>query len=97
MLESIGDVDIMMYGRKLGNAWGIEQKGKNNGILVLVAIEDRKMAILTGRGIEHAITDEMCHSLIETDLVPNFRKGDFYGGLDKCTDDLVKLYQAHVK
>jgi uncharacterized protein len=90
ILESVGDNDIMLYGRKLANSWGIGQKAKNNGVLVLVAVSDRKTAIMTGKGLERVLTDPICHNLIETDLIPNFKKNDYYIGLDQCTNDLIK-------
>lgn len=97
IMESIEPYDIMRYGRKLANSWGIGQKGKNNGILVLVALNDRKVSILTGRGIESVVTDSICTDIIRNDFAPHFKKGDFYGGLDEGTNHLIKCIKGENK
>src|SRR5579862_3212094 len=52
MIRSTGEYDIDEYAQKVGRSWGIGQKGKNNGILILVALGDRKVSIQTGYGME---------------------------------------------
>ncbi|HVW15182.1 MAG TPA: TPM domain-containing protein [Mucilaginibacter sp.] len=91
ILESIGDNDIMQYGTALGKAWGIGYKGVNNGVLILVARNDRKVAIVTGKGIEKTLTNEICNRFIQTDLLPHFKNGQFFPGLDLCVNDLMKF------
>lgn len=97
LMKSVGEYDISDYGLKLGRSWGIGQKGKNNGILVLVAINDRKVTIQTGYGAEGAVPDVITHQIIENDLKPHFKNGDYYGGLDACTDDLIKYIKGEYK
>lgn len=97
IIKSVGDYDIDDYGQKLGRAWGIGQKGKNNGILVLVALGDRKVTIQTGLGTEGAVPDIITHQIIENDLKPRFKKNDYYGGLDAGTDDLIKYIKGEYK
>jgi uncharacterized protein len=96
VMRSVGGVDIMQYGRKLANNWGIGQKGKNNGVLVLIALNDKKMAILTGAGLESILPDSVCHNIITTDFIPYFKKGNYFGGLDKGTNDIIN-YIDHKK
>src|SRR5471030_604190 len=57
IIKSVGQYDINEYGTGLGRAWGIGQKGKNNGILILVALDDHKVTIQTGYGAEGAVPD----------------------------------------
>lgn len=97
IIKSVGSYDINEYGQKLGRAWGIGAKGKNNGILVLVAMVDRKVSIQTGYGAEGAVPDIITHQIIENDITPRFKQGDYYGGLDAGTSDLMKYMKGEYK
>jgi uncharacterized protein len=97
IMKSVGQYEIDDYGQKLGRAWGIGQKGKNNGILVLVALGDRKVTIQTGSGAEGAVPDIITHQIIENDIKPHFKNSDYYGGLDAGTDDLMKYIKGEYK
>ena len=97
IIKSVGDYDINDYGQKLGRAWGIGEKGKNNGILVLVALIDHKVAIQTGFGAEGAVTDLVTHEIITNDIVPRFKQQDYYGGLDVATTKLMQYMKGEYK
>lgn len=97
IMKSTGDYDINDYGQKLGRAWGIGQKGKNNGILVLVAMGDRKVSIQTGYGAEGALPDIITHQIIQNDITPRFKDGDYYDGLNAGTDDIIKYTKGEYK
>jgi uncharacterized protein len=97
IMKSVGDYDINDYGQKLGRAWGIGQKGKNNGILVLVAMGDRKISIQTGYGAEGPLPDVITHEIIQNDITPRFKAGDYYGGLNAGTDDIIKYTKGEYK
>ncbi|MCJ8208798.1 TPM domain-containing protein [Mucilaginibacter sp. RS28] len=97
IIKSVGDYDINEYGTMLGRKWGIGQSGKNNGVLVLVALNDRKMTIQTGYGLEGALPDIVTQQIIQKDIKPLFRQGDYYGGLDKATDDIIKATKGEFK
>ncbi|MDB5018692.1 MAG: methanol dehydrogenase, partial [Mucilaginibacter sp.] len=97
LIKSVGDYDINDYGLKLGRAWGIGQQGKNNGIVVLVAIGDRKVTIQTGYGAEGAVPDAITHEIIQNDITPRFKQNDYYGGLNTATDDLMKYMKGEYK
>ena len=71
--------------------WGIGQKGTDNGVLLLVAKNDRKMFIATGRGIEEYLTDARAKRIISNTLTPNFKKSDYYTGLDEATDEIIEI------
>jgi uncharacterized protein len=97
ILKSVGSYDINDYGQQLLRKWGIGQKGKNNGILVIVAISDRKMAIQTGYGAEGPLPDVLTQRIIQNDMRPNFKAGDYYAGLDAATDDIIKATKGEFK
>ena len=97
IIKSDGEYDINEYGTGLGRAWGIGQKGKNNGILILVALDDRKVTIQTGYGAEGAVPDVTTHEIIQNDITPHFKQGDYYGGLNDATDDLIKYMKGEYK
>ena len=97
IMRSVGEYDISEYGASLGRAWGIGQKGKNNGILVLVAIDDHKVTIQTGYGAEGAVPDVITHEIIQNDITPRFKQNDYYDGLNSATDDLIKYMRGEYK
>ncbi|RYE09198.1 MAG: TPM domain-containing protein, partial [Sphingobacteriaceae bacterium] len=97
LLKSVGDYDINEYATKLGRNWGIGQKGKNNGILMLIAVGDRKVSIQTGYGAEGAVPDITTHEIIENDLKPNFKAGNYYAGIDAGTNSLIKYMKGEYK
>jgi len=97
ILKSVGDYDINEYGQQLGRKWGIGQKGKNNGIVIVVAIADHKMTIQTGYGEEGALPDVITQQIRVNDMNPRFKAGDYYGGLDVGTDDIIKYTKGEYK
>jgi len=89
--DSLQGYDINDYGQRLGQQWGIGEKDKNNGILVLVSPRNHKMTIQTGYGLEGAVPDAICKRIIEKTMVPAFRAGNYYAGLDSATNVLMSL------
>jgi len=69
------------YGYKLGRFWGIGQKDANNGIILIVAPNDRKVRIEVGYGLEPIMTDALSQSIIDEQILPKFRAGDMPGGI----------------
>ena len=69
------------YGYQLGRSWGIGQKGIDNGIILLVAPNDRKVRIEVGYGLEPIMTDALSNMIIQNDILPKFRDGDMPGGI----------------
>ena len=90
--------DIADYAQKLYENWGIGRKGKNNGILILVAQQEHRARIQTGYGLEGAVPDAIAKRIISNTLVPAFKQNQYYAGLDRATDQLIALakgeYQA---
>jgi uncharacterized protein len=88
-LRSIGGHDIAEYATSLFNYWGIGQKGKNNGVLILAAAEDRKMWITTGQGMEGALTDALTSRIVRNEMVPEFKAGNYYQGFYKASVSII--------
>jgi len=97
MIKSLGPYEISDYAFKLGDLWGIGQKDKDNGVLILAAMEDRKVFIATGYGLEGAIPDAASKRIVEQLIVPNFKMENYYGGLDQATDMIFKLASGEYK
>jgi uncharacterized protein len=90
-LSSLQGYDIADYGYQLGRAWGIGQKGKNNGALLIVAPTDRKVRIEVGYGLEGELTDAVTRLIIANSILPRFRTGDFAGGIERGVQDIVQV------
>lgn len=90
-IETIEGEDIAMLATEWAHQWGIGQKDKDNGILILLAKEERKVQIATGYGVEHLLTDALSSRIVRNVLIPNFKKGDYYGGLDQATDVIFQI------
>ena len=97
LIKSVGDYDIDQYAAGLGRKWGIGQKGKNNGLLILAAMDQHKVTIQTGYGVEGAVPDVITHVIIQNDITPRFKQGDYYGGLDAAVDDIIKYTKGEFK
>lgn len=69
------------YGYKLGRSWGIGQKGANNGIILIVAPNERKVRIEVGYGLEPIMTDALASAIIGEQVLPRFKSGDMPGGI----------------
>ncbi|HKR05741.1 MAG TPA: TPM domain-containing protein [Bacteroidia bacterium] len=91
IIHSVGGYEIADYAYQLGRKWGIGQKEKNNGALILVALDDHKVYIATGYGLEGAIPDALAKRIVEQDITPQFKQGNYYAGLDRATDTMIKL------
>lgn len=97
ILETTGDRDISDFAFALGRAWGIGNKEFNNGILLLVAKNDRKIFIATGYGLEGALPDALAKQIISSEIKPNFRENDFYRGLDEGTNAIIQAIKGEYK
>lgn len=85
------------YSHKLARDWGIGQKGKNNGILVFVVKDDRKVRIEVGYGLEGVVPDVMAKRIIRDVIRPRFKEGNYYEGLDQGTTAIIQVAQGEYK
>lgn len=80
-LSSLRGYDIADYGVRLGRAWGIGQEGKDNGVILIVAPNERAVRIEVGYGLEATLTDATAKLIIEREIIPAFRAGDMESGV----------------
>ena len=88
-LPSLQGYEIEDYGYQLGRAWGIGQKGKNNGVVFIVAPSEHKVRIEVGYGLEPILTDALSSVILQEQVLPKFRAGDFDGGVVAGTDAII--------
>jgi len=86
--NSLQGYPIEDFGYQLGRAWGIGQKGTNNGVLLIVAPKDRKVRIEVGRGLEPQLTDLMTSLIVRNTILPEFRRGSFSAGIKAGVRDI---------
>ncbi len=91
MIRSVGPYDISDYAFQLGDKWGIGRKDKENGMLILAAMDDRKVFMATGYGLEGAVPDAVANRIVNNVIVPAFRAENYYQGLNQATDMVIKL------
>ena len=89
--ESLEGDDLFDYSFRVAESWGIGRDGKDNGILIFVAEQDRKLYIHTGYGAEGFLPDAMARRIIENIIKPSFRVGKFYEGFDQATTVIMDL------
>ncbi len=92
-LPSLQGYEIEDYGYQLGRAWGIGQKKLNNGVLFIIAPNERKVRIEVGYGLEPILTDALSSVILQSKVLPKFRDGDMAGGIvdgaDAITEQLL--------
>lgn len=94
-IPSLEGEAIEPYANRLFRAWELGQAGEDNGILLLVARDDRRMRIEVGYGLEGTLTDLHSKLIIENTMVPAFRTGDFSGGISRAVDDIVLVLEGN--
>jgi uncharacterized protein len=96
-IRSLNDYPIEEYALKLFRDWGIGNKKTNNGVLILAVIDDHKLRIEVGYGLEGAIPDITANHIIQEDLAPNFRKEDYYEGFNAASESIIKAALGEYK
>lgn len=95
MISSLEGENLEDYANRLFENWGIGQKDKDNGILILVAKEERKIRIEVGYGLEGSVNDAYAGDIIREKMSPEFKQNNFYQGLDNATNALIKRIDAN--
>ena len=91
------DSDIADYTQRLAQAWGVGQKERRNGVVLFVFVQDRKMFIQVGYGLEGALPDITAFDITEYRMKPRFRSGDYEGGLATGIDSIFKAIRGEYK
>jgi uncharacterized protein len=97
IINSTKGYPIDQYAFELGEEWGVGQQGKGNGVMVLVAVDDRDIFIATGYGLEGALPDALVKRIIENDAKPAFRQNNYYEGLNAATANIILLAKGEYK
>jgi uncharacterized protein len=97
MINSLNGETIEQVAVEIARKNKIGTKENNNGALVLVAMKDRKMRIEVGYGLEGALTDAVSSQIIRNDMQPEFKKGNYYEGLNKAVDDIIAATKGEYK
>ncbi|SNQ43818.1 Conserved hypothetical membrane protein [Cellulophaga lytica] len=97
IIPSTEGENITFLGAQWGQKWGLGQKGKDNGILILLAKNDRKIAINTGYGVEGRLPDITAHQIINNVIIPEFKSGSYYNGLNYGADAIFSALKGEFK
>jgi uncharacterized protein len=91
------DSDIADYTQRVAQAWGVGQKERRNGVVLFVFVQDRKMFIQVGYGLEGALPDITAFDITEYKMKPRFRNGDYEGGIATGIDCIFKAIRGEYK
>lgn len=97
IINSTEGENINILGANWGQKWGIGQANEDNGVLILLAEGDRRIGISPGYGVEEFLTDAMCKRIIEQRIIPEFKKGDYYSGLNAGADAIFEVLTGQFK
>ena len=95
LVDDLQGYSVEQYATEIGHNWGVGQKGKNNGVVILVkpstAHSKGRVNISTGYGMEQYITDATSKRIIEKEMIPAFEEGDYYKGIDNAVNVIMDL------
>lgn len=94
ILNSLNGYSIEEFSYQLGRFWGIGQKDKNNGVLLVISMKERKIRIEVGYGLEGALTDKVSHEIINYTIKPNFKANQYELGILKAVNEIIKATQG---
>ncbi|MBE3575594.1 MAG: TPM domain-containing protein [Firmicutes bacterium] len=93
-VKSVAPLDSKMYAVQLFSAWGIGKKGKDNGVLLLLAQQERRVEIEVGYGLEPVLTDGRAGEILDRYVVPALRRGDYDAGLAEGARAIMRVLQG---
>jgi len=95
IVKSLNGYDKSDFAYQIGQKWGVGQKGKNNGAVILIkpkiAGEKGEAFIATGYGLEGVIPDALSKRIVDNEMIPNFQEGNYYKGIDAATSAMISL------
>lgn len=94
MLPTTAPEDIAEYGIRVAEQWKVGRKGVDDGAILIVAKDDRRVRIEVGYGLEGVIPDAIAKRIIEEDIVPRFKQGDFSGGVEAGVSRMMRLIEG---
>ncbi len=97
--EFEGD-NILDFATRLGKQWGVGQKDKNNGVMIVVKVKtddsNGQVAIAIGTGIEDIIPNATCQNIIDREMVPHFKENDYYSGINAAIDAIIPIVTGNL-
>lgn len=97
ILPTTNGEDVNYLATMYGEKWGIGQKGVDNGVVFLIATEDRTMSIQQGRAVEQYLTASVAGQILDYLVTPSFKKGEWYNGIDRGTSAIMEAVQGKFK
>lgn len=97
VVDKLNGYEPVEYATALGRKWGVGNKDFNNGVVLLVAVGERKVFIAPGYGLEGALPDLLCKQIVEYEILPNFRGNDYFAGIDKGTTAIMQAAAGEYK
>jgi uncharacterized protein len=99
IVPSLGDYEASDYAFKLGREWGVGNKKTNNGVVFLVSTEEgrRRVFIAPGYGLEGALPDITCKQIVENNIIPQVKAGNYYGGMNAGVDAIIAAAKGEYK
>jgi uncharacterized protein len=95
VVKSLNGYDKNDYAQRLGQKWGVGQKGRNNGVVILIKPkypnEKGEASIQTGYGLEGVLPDITCKQIVDNEMIPKFMNGDYYGGIDRAANVVMSI------
>ncbi|MBY0432802.1 MAG: TPM domain-containing protein [Cyclobacteriaceae bacterium] len=97
IIPSLDGEIIEEYTLRVAEKWKLGTEKKDNGVVMLIAINDRKMRIEVGQGLEGALTDALCNRIIRNEMAPNFRRGDYDAGVTAAVNAIMLATKGEYK
>ena len=96
-IESLHGIRIEDYSLKVANTWALGRRDVDDGVLITMAVEDRMVRIEVGYGLESVISNETASQIIQQNMIPEFKKGEFFKGLEQGSQEIVQRIRANPK
>ena len=87
------EIDFDTYALDLANNWGVGKRGKDNGLVIVISNQLGRIRICTGTGTEKILTDEICNTILEENIIPNFKNGEIYNGIESGINALIEKWK----
>ena len=96
-VKSLDGYPLEMFANEIGDKWGVGQKGKDNGIVIVLSEQDRKITIRTGYGAQVQLPPSVNKSIIDQVIIPYFKQGDYAGGIDAGVNAIFQYFNGKYK
>jgi uncharacterized protein len=87
------EIDFDTYALDLSKNWGVGKKSKDNGLVIVISNQLGRIRICTGTGTEKILTDEICNTILEENIIPNFKNGEIYKGIESGINALIEKWK----